>query len=555
MKKSKEKRLIKEQLIKKISNKNTNNKKAKLPSTILMSVAYSGIKQEKAKNKGFYFYESAGRRIKENKKIRYSNIKIKARKAESMKIKIQKTKTAINKKLCLSKLEKKIKDRITECKKLASYETDYVQLAMLDNKRLTQDAKKAIKKARKLSPKLCVVVGIGGSNLGALAVYEAIKGKSKELPFFLGLLKANAKEPVTRRELKETKARKIAEDSPLLLFADTTDSSSLTFIISLMRHFLDNGDNVIINCITKSGRTTETIANFQVLLEVLKRYKKSYKDYVYITTAKGSSLWNAGKKEGFYLLEIPKKLGGRFSVLSNVGLFPLGLAGINIDELVRGAREMKSRCLKESLNLNPAAKSSLAIFCHNKLSEEKKNIHDTFLFYPDYESLGKWYRQLMSECLGKELSLDGKKVNEGITPTVSIGTTDLHSMVQLYLGGPSDRLTTFIALKKKQKKALSQSLKIKKNITYSNIVENIQGKNIDEIMDAIYLGVKRAFVKAKKPFIEVIIPENKEYFIGQLLQLKMMEIVFLGKLLNVNPFNQPKVELYKEETRKLLKKE
>jgi glucose-6-phosphate isomerase len=263
-----------------------------------------------------------------------------------------------------------------------------------------------------------------------------------------------------------------------------------------------------------------------------------------VTTDKDSKFWNFAQQKEFNVLEIPKKVGGRFSVFSSVGLFPLGMLGINIEQLINGAQLMKEKCLSHDLNHNPAALSASLIYQHKV---NGKHIHDLFLFSTDLESIGKWYRQLMGESIGKEFNNKQNQVFEGITPTVSIGSIDLHSMAQLYLGGPYDKFTTFVRVKSRKEK-----ITIPNNVDYSRLVTGIQGKSLHNIMDAILLGVQRAFQKGKRPFVEIVLPNKSEFYVGQLLQMKMMEMMYLGYLLDVNPFDQPNVESYKIETKKIL---
>jgi glucose-6-phosphate isomerase len=172
-----------------------------------------------------------------------------------------------------------------------------------------------------------------------------------------------------------------------------------------------------------------------------------------------------------------------------------------------------------------------------------------FLFANDLESLGKWCRQLMAESLGKEFNRKGKTANVGITPDVSIGSTDLHSMAQLYLGGPHDKFTVFLSVENSNSHISVPRLK-----GYSNLVYGIQGKSLESIMGAIFEGTKGAFRKGKRPFMEIKLPGKSEYALGQFLQFKMIETIYLGFLLGVNPFDQPNVESYKEETRRILRK-
>ena len=265
---------------------------------------------------------------------------------------------------------------------------------------------------RALNISAIVVIGIGGSNLGSMAVHDAINGKFHN-----------------------------QKDKTKIFFADTTDSDSIFEIKEIMEKILRSEKNVLLNLISKSGNTTESIANFQILLELLKKHRKNYQKYVLVTTDKNSKLEQFALKQKFDVLNIPETAGGRYSVFSAAGLFPLQMVGIDTKKLLKGAREITDRCLSREIQKNPSAQSAIDIYCNHR---EGKSIHDIFVFSNDFESLGKWYRQLLAESLGKKYTKTGIKVNEGINPTVSVGSTDLHSMAQLYLGGPADKFTTFI---------------------------------------------------------------------------------------------------------------
>jgi glucose-6-phosphate isomerase len=162
------------------------------------------------------------------------------------------------------------------------------------------------------------------------------------------------------------------------------------------------------------------------------------------------------------------------------------------------------------------------------------------LFSTDLESLGKWYRQLMAESIGKK--------GIGLTPTVSIGSTDLHSMVQLYLGGPKDKLTNFVSAH------FNTELKVPYYPEYNELVPHLQKKELNHIMHAILYGTKAAYKKHKRPFTETRLDGKNAYAIGAYLQLKMTEIIMLAHLFKVNPFDEPEVESYKKETRHVLSK-
>ncbi len=347
----------------------------------------------------------------------------------------------------------------------------------------------ALKLPKKKGRGSIVVVGIGGSNLGTLAVYQALRPKKK------------------------------------MYFAETLDARRLDRILGALEH------PATFFIVSKSGTTTETAANAAVLLS-----KREKGDQVIAVTDQGSALWQWAQAHAFDTLAVPKNVGGRYSVFTAVGLAPLALAGVRIDKLLKGARDITARCLSYEIAQNPAAQSALAIWNHWKSG---KTIHDTFLFEPDLEGLGKWYRQLTGESVGK--------MGKGITPTVSIGTTDLHSVAQLYFDGPKDKFTTFISAADHGKDFIVKS---KEGI--DQLVPHVSGKRFSDILGAILAAVKSTYQKQNLPFASIELPEISEEAIGALLQMKMMEMMYLGKLMGVNPFDNPGVEAYKEETRSLL---
>lgn len=405
-------------------------------------------------------------------------------------------------------------ERMTAVAKSGSYGDERSSINLPSDKGSIKCITDLAKKFRNVD--YIVVIGIGGSNLGTIAVSEAVKGK------------------LHNHLAKGAKA----------LFADTVDSDSISEISKLIKISLSSKKKILLNIVTKSGTTTETIANFHILLDTLKKYGKNYQNYVVVATDQNSKLYDVAVKEGFHILEIPKKVGGRYSVFSAVGLFPLAALGINTGNLLKGALDMRAKCLNTDIMKNPAAISAVILYLHYK---KKVNINDNFFFSNDMESIGKWYRQLMGESIGKQHDKRGNTLNAGITPTVSIGSTDLHSMAQLYLGGPYDKYTTFISIHNPKNK-----IKIPKINEMKDLVANIEGKSMHEIMEAILKGVQIAYNKGKRPYSEIMLPDKSEYSIGQLLQFKMMEMMYLGFLLDVNPFDQPNVEDYKNETKKLL---
>ncbi len=375
------------------------------------------------------------------------------------------------------------------------YATEYGSLNLPFDAELRDQVEALVKQKELLQPTSIVVIGIGGSNLGTVAIQEAIYGA-----FY------NQKNPAIK-----------------IYFADTVDPRYIDDIVQLVRQELKNGHNILLNVVTKSGTTTETIVNFEIFLNLLKEQNvPEYNKSVIVTTDADSPLEVRAQKENFSVLHIPKNVVGRYSVFSSVGLFPLSVIGIDVMQLQEGARQGVKACTETALLKNPAAVSAIIKYIHYK---KGMNINDLFLFCVQLESVGKWYRQLMGESIGKEFNIKGERVEVGITPTVSVGTIDLHSVGQLYLGGPYDKFTTFVSVADKKERSL---------------------------MNAILQGVQIAYEKNRRPFCTIELPELTPYYIGQLLQMYLIEMMYLGYLLEVDPFDQPNVELYKKEVRKIL---
>ncbi len=365
--------------------------------------------------------------------------------------------------------------------------------------------------------KYIIVIGIGGSNLGTKAVYDALRGS---FDLFLPTL------------------------FPKLIFADTVDSDYMERMVHFLKNSLAQKEEVLINIISKSGGTTETIANTEVLLSLLEKKWGPLWDRIVVTTDYESKLWHVAKNKGASTLSIPAKVGGRYSVLSAVGLFPLALAGFDVTALRQGAADMRTRCLASASEL---AALSAALIVH--LFQKGMVINDTFVFHPELESLGKWYRQLMGESIGKEKNIHGDTVHTGPTPTVSVGSTDLHSVGQLYLGGPKNKFTCFVSSQK------TKSFQLPTKLHFSDVISGLEGKTLADLMNAILSGVKIAYAHNELPFVEILLDDLSEYSIGEYLQFKMIEIMCAGYLLEVNAFDQPNVESYKIETKRILQNE
>ena len=382
------------------------------------------------------------------------------------------------------------------------YDESSINLPFDEN--LLEQISKLKKKYVTKKLKYILDIGIGGSNLGTKAIYDALFGYYDTI---------------------ETKR------FPKMIFADTNDPTFLSKLTDFIENEISDPEELLINTVSKSGRTTETIAN----LEIFIKEKDFIKDRLIITTTYNSDLWKTARKMDIHCLPIPNKVGGRFSVFSAVGLFPLACMNFDLSELLKGAMEARKECLNKSIAKNPSAISAIILFINYK---KGKLINDNFFFHPELESLGKWYRQLMGESIGKE--------GKGITPTVSVGSSDLHSMGQLYLGGIKDKFFTFISSKK-----CPVDIVIPQDPDI-NVVDMVEGKKASEVMNAILAGVKVAYFKKGIPFMEIQMDDISPKSLGQYMQFKMVEMMYLGKLFNVDTFNQPNVESYKEETRKIL---
>lgn len=340
-----------------------------------------------------------------------------------------------------------------------------------------------------------ILIGIGGSNLGTKAVWNF---------------------------LKTTTTKKI-------IYLDTINENKLNNLVLNKLKYTDKNTCVIV--IGKSGKTTETIVNFEIVLKILPHLKKNT---VIISDKKGLFTKQAESKN-FDVLIIPKKVGGRFSVLSPVGIFALTLLNFNTKHLVKGARQ----AVKDFYNNQNLSNCSLLALITYLNYLNNKSIVNYFIFNEKLSILGKWLIQLTAESLGKN--------GVEILPILSVGTTDLHSIYQAYINGNKNIFTIFIDINVKGK------LKLDKKLEFKNLVDNINNKKIEDIKFAIYKGVKNSYIKNKLPFVEIEFSKNNEYELGYFMQFFMLQTMCLAKLLNVNAYNQPGVEEYKKETRRILK--
>lgn len=328
---------------------------------------------------------------------------------------------------------------------------------------------------QKLEPSLVILIGIGGSNLGALAVHQVLQG-------------------VYYNDF---------DRKPKFFCADTVDKENNQALAVLVEQELKKGEKVLFVIISKSGTTMETTMNADFFIKIIKKYDpQNYHEQIMVITDKDSPLRQQAQEKNYDLIEIPHQVGGRFSVFSAVGLFPLVMLRIDIKQFIAGAQQ----ALEDDYS---AARRAAILFYHYK---NNFFVHDLFFFQSSYQAVGVWYRQLMAESLGKQ--------GKGMLPTVTMAV-DLHSQIQLYFGGPRYRITTFF------------------EITHQSLFQQ-----------QLAQAVQTTYKKQKLPFMTFSL-ENDSFSVGYLLQSMMLEIVYLGYLMQIPVFNQPEVEFYKQEMRVL----
>ncbi len=349
-----------------------------------------------------------------------------------------------------------------------------------------------------------VLVGIGGSHLGVQAVYDALAA-------------SNYKKPKVQ----------------LHALTSIDSFTAVDFASWYAALVCDPNKRVITFVISKSGATFETAYQASVCLELLKGCKpETYREHMIVVTDEGSSLANACGDENIPFLLIPKNIGGRFSIFSVAGLTVLRFLDFDLEEFLAGAR---------SVYLDEPLASARELF---NQSTQGYQVYDTFIFMPHYAALGGWVRQLVGESLGKK--------GKGFLPTVSIGSQDLHSVIQYYFAGAHKAVTTFIL---PPEPALPMGCGQAGASIFSLCAGLSAEVNGADLQHAIIKGVLSAYSDAHKPYMLFYLRKDSLYDIGRFMQYKMIETVYIGIFMDINPFDQPAVELYKQATRTLLCRE
>jgi len=357
-----------------------------------------------------------------------------------------------------------------------------------------------------------VVAGIGGSYLGARAVIEAL-GNS-----FAWLIQD--------------------KKNPMILFAGNNIGED--YLAELTDYLKDKKFGVI--NISKSGTTTETALTFRLLkkqCEAQRGKEEAREVIVAVTDAKRGAARTCADKEGYKSFIIPDNVGGRFSVLTPVGLLPIACAGFDIKALVQGAQDMEKACGKDVPFEENLAAQYAAV--RNGLYQSGKKIEIMVNYQPKLHFIAEWWKQLYGESEGKDL--------KGIFPASCDFTTDLHSMGQWIQEGERSIFETVISVEQPNKKMLFPE--DEENLDGLNF---LAGKRVDEVNKMAELGTRLAHVDGGVPNIRISVPELNEYYIGQLIYFFEIGCGISGNVLGVNPFNQPGVEAYKKNMFALLNK-
>ncbi|HET8648264.1 MAG TPA: glucose-6-phosphate isomerase, partial [Vicinamibacteria bacterium] len=342
-----------------------------------------------------------------------------------------------------------------------------------------------------------VVDGIGGSALGALALQTALRPRGRRLVIF-----------------------------------DNVDPEGVQARLATL-----DPQRTAVNAVTKSGSTAETMANLLVLLEWMeKRGGASHLQRWCATTdpEKGDLLVLA-RRLGLPVLQVPANVGGRFSVLTPVGLLPAAFLGLDVEALLAGARDMRRHCWAAAPERNVGVLG--AVLLHQMAVRRGRSIQVVMPYCEALLHMADWYRQLWAESLGKRLDRRGRVVETGQTPVVALGATDQHSQVQLYVEGPHDKVVTFWEVS-----AFREDVAIPRLHGDLASTAYLGGRTLGELLLAEKKGTEVALTRAGRPSFTYLLPRLSEHVLGQLFYLFEFQTALSGELYGIDAFDQPGVE-------------
>lgn len=350
-----------------------------------------------------------------------------------------------------------------------------------------------------------VVFGIGGSALGITMLFEALCH-----PYHNQL------------------DQELRNNSPRLFVLDNIDPEQL----SGLKLIIDPA-KTLLNIITKSGGTVETWGNYFQYLSVFGA-APAENQVVAITDPETGFLNKFSKANNWKILPIPSDVGGRFSVLTPVGLFAASMLNIDIHQLIAGALDMHKQCVCTDFDTNPALQ--MAAYSYQFMTRKNKPISVMMPYTNALGAFADWYRQLWAESLGKRTDLANNEVFAGQTPVKAIGATDQHSQIQLYREGPNDKVMTFLTL---------EEFRFGGPMTDApegTPQENLRLLDTGEVLNIMYAGTRGALTESQRPNMSISLPALTPYYLGQMIYLYEMTTYLSGLFLNINPFDQPGVE-------------
>jgi glucose-6-phosphate isomerase len=363
-----------------------------------------------------------------------------------------------------------------------------------------------------------VVLGIGGSGLGAVMLREALLGPGW-----------NERTPEGR------------DHFPGLHVLDNPDPNTVAALLERL-----DVRRTLFNVVSKSGTTAETMAQYLVVkarLQEVVDADKVHGHFLFTTDPEQGVLRRIADAEGIPALPVPPNVGGRYSVLSPVGLLPAGVCGVDLEALLGGAAQMEQRCRGDELAENPAG--LLATLLHAADREHGQHIHVLMPYADRLRALAFWFQQLWAESLGKTTTAPAREV--GPTPLPAVGATDQHSQVQLFMDGPRDKVVVFVAVSDPGEPVTIPSLHQEMSeLSY------LGGHTLAELLDAERRATTEALRQRGRPSLTIEIPSVDAASVGALIMLFQAATVYAGALYGVDPLDQPGVELGKKLTYGLL---
>ncbi len=363
-----------------------------------------------------------------------------------------------------------------------------------------------------------LVLGIGGSALGGLAVTEALLK-----PYW------NLLTPEQRNGF------------PRIFFLDNIDPDSMNGLLDIL-----DLKKTLVNVITKSGSTAETMSQYMIIKDRLEReLGDNYRRNIVATTDKKVGvLRQLADQEGYKTFVVPDDVGGRFSVFSAVGLVPFALVGLDIDQIMNGIKDMDLALKNTNIHQNIAAQGALVQYLLD--TRKGKNISVMMPYSSRLKYVSDWFVQLWAESLGKEFNNNGERINNGPTPLKALGATDQHSQIQLYNEGPNNKVITFIRVEN-----FDTTLEIPKILEYTGI-GYLGGKTINDLINAEADSTRVALADYSRPTMTISLERIDEYNIAQLLYMLEVQTAIAGELYNIDTFSQPGVEQAKNYTYALM---